>query len=327
MYNIIIFLLVYLCVGTARGSLYYLTASSLSCNKVTKLGNAQCCCDGCGVTTWGQACNGDLTGDAPGGACSPGQILGPEPDDAGYFGDSTPINTGPICYAPGDCYLQNWQNVFQCCPCPAGYIVYSGSSTPNCDPGAPCVGCTGASEVLSGNYASGYSCTTKMTSIISTPTSTSPADCPTCSPSSESCEFYQCLESEYHCGPTGYPIGYGYKYCEAYADASSQFSSKGQAWISKTRLCLQQALVKDATCKSSCKVVSGDAFASHKSCYVKSGVCGLTCKDYELIFETVGDELFSPQAVLQEIETGASCADMKFFLELIESCISRIYSI
>lgn len=314
----ILFFLVYVCLSVVRGSLFYIDASDQTCEKVTKMGNAQCCCDGCGNTTWGLACDGDLTGDAPGGACSAGEILGPEPDSEGYFGDSKPINTGPICYAPGDCYLQNWQYIFQCCPCPAGYVVSSGSPTPNCDPGAFYVGCISANEVLSRNYASRYTCITETTSTTLSPTSTCSIKCPTCTPSSESCDFYQCLESEYHCGPTGYPISYGYKYCEAYASSSSKFSSKGQAWISKTRLCLQQALIKDDTCKSSCTAVYNDAFESHTLCYIKSGVCGLTFHDYKAIFETVGDGLRTIQAMVQSVETATGCAGLKVFIAVLK---------
>jgi Phosphomannose isomerase type I len=34
------------------------------------------------------------------------------------------------------------------------------------------------------------------------------------------CSFYAyCLEARYHCGPNGYPIGYGLKYCEKFKGA------------------------------------------------------------------------------------------------------------
>lgn len=34
---------------------------------------------------------------------------------------------------------------------------------------------------------------------------------------SPDCEWYlKCLEDHYHCGPKGYPVGFGYKYCSRF---------------------------------------------------------------------------------------------------------------
>jgi len=316
-----------LCLPYAHGSLQCLDSSSLQCHTVTKMGIGQCCCDGCGNITWGTACAGDLVGDTPGGACEANEILGPEPDNEGYFGDSTTVITGGICYAPGNCSLTSWEYKFQCCTCPAGYEVYAaGSATPNCDGGAECCGCTGTNEILVGSDAAGFSCsttTTLGTVVTPTPTSTKsisttsnpcgsetafPTACPT---SSTSCAFYICLENKYHCGASGYPLAFGYKYCEAYANSASSFSSAGQAWIQKTRLCLQKALAQDDKCMSSCSQVSSDAFGSHTMCYLQSGVCDLTLHDYYEIFVTVGAGLLLIDSFVQAVETGLACVDLK----------------
>ena len=40
------------------------------------------------------------------------------------------------------------------------------------------------------------------------------------------CEFYpQCLEATSPCGPRGYALGYGYKYCRRFAQMSHLFNA------------------------------------------------------------------------------------------------------
>jgi hypothetical protein len=77
-------------------------------------------------------------------------------------------------------------------------------------------------------------------------------------------------------------------------------------------------------CKSFCTAISNDAFASHTLCYIKSGVCGLTLSDYKLIFETVGDELLATQAIVQSIETGAACVDLKVLLAVFKALGQKV---
>jgi hypothetical protein len=130
-------------------------------------------------------------------------------------------------------------------------------------------------------------------------------------PSTEKCDFYTCLEAEYHCNGTeySYPITYGLKYCQAYTDNLSKFSTKGKTWISAVRLCLQEALLKDADCNADCKKVQDDAFASHEHCYVDNGVCDLPLDDWIAIFETVGIETLVStfQAFESSIDTASEC--------------------
>ena len=58
------------------------------------------------------------------------------------------------------------------------------------------------------------------------------------------CTFYdQCLEATYECGPSGYPLGYGLKYCNRFVDNYKLFSKEGKEWISGTLLCLKEDLV------------------------------------------------------------------------------------
>ena len=58
-----------------------------------------------------------------------------------------------------------------------------------------------------------------------------PATCP--NPAAEAsipndCGFYKdCLEATFNCGEKGYPIGYGYKYCNRFLEEKHRFSKDG----------------------------------------------------------------------------------------------------
>lgn len=113
-------------------------------------------------------------------------------------------------------------------------------------------------------------------------------------PVPDSCSFYvDCLEDRnFDCGPSGYPLAYGQVYCEKFEAAKPFFSAKGQIWVSDTMLCLQQALIPEATgaadAVQGCAALSTKAFGTHAECYVQSGLCGLGVSDWLIIIETVG---------------------------------------
>lgn len=92
-----------------------------------------------------------------------------------------------------------------------------------------------------------------------------------------SCEFYiLCLENTYHCGADGYPVGYGYKYCNKFTEHMSEFSESGQKWIEGTLVCLKKALLPliDQN-TTTCQLIHNAAFDSHPKCYVSNGFCEL----------------------------------------------------
>lgn len=63
-------------------------------------------------------------------------------------------------------------------------------------------------------------------------------------PQRDNCSFYPvCVESRYHCGPSGYPIGYGLRYCEKFREERDKLSAEGQDWMLNTMLCLQRKLI------------------------------------------------------------------------------------
>jgi len=131
-------------------------------------------------------------------------------------------------------------------------------------------------------------------------------------PVPDSCNFYtDCLENKFHCGATGYPLDFGYKYCEKFASVRNQFSNAGSQWLTATMLCLQKSLV--ATYEndgSTCADIESTAVGSHANCYLDGGICDLPPSDWALIFLTVGiGALFgSLEAIVQALETAAGCA-------------------
>ncbi|KAF7289358.1 hypothetical protein MIND_01398100 [Mycena indigotica] len=149
-----------------------------------------------------------------------------------------------------------------------------------------------------------------------------PNPSPDCaSPPPDTCSFYaDCLESRYHCGPSGYPLGYGQYYCTKFQAARSTLSPAGQKWMLATLHCLQLALVDDAlgrpNATSTCQQLEDKAFASHAGCYVDNGVCKLPPSDWEAIIKIVDiTTLFdSWDAFKATLTAGTECLEMWLFL-------------
>ncbi|TFK37400.1 hypothetical protein BDQ12DRAFT_699122 [Crucibulum laeve] len=140
-------------------------------------------------------------------------------------------------------------------------------------------------------------------------------------PPRDQCSFYtDCLEARYHCGSSGYPIGYGLTYCQMFSIERNKLSSRGQEWMLDTMQCLQRALIPEATgsitAAKSCETLNDKAFASHPACYVNDGVCTLPLTDWIAIVEIVQiPTLFgSWEASLATVETGGGCAEFYAFL-------------
>lgn len=224
-----------------------------------------------------------------------------------YTGE-TSVDVGlGLCYIPiTGCMWQSFNYSWTCCDCPLGYIAV----IPDCNTaagryGGLCVGCTDPNEQFQYNQTSqSYVCQVTTTSSTTTPSSTSTTSTtstvttPSCSPgeqfqmyttSGDTCDFYTCLESEYHCEGTkyAYPLDYGLKYCTKYTQNLNMFSPPGKQWVYDVRLCLQNAVLPETDCKSSCQKIQDDAFKSHPACYVNNGVFTLF-SDWIHIVRTVG---------------------------------------
>jgi len=120
-------------------------------------------------------------------------------------------------------------------------------------------------------------------------------------PVPNTCSFYSnCLEQHLHCGPSGYPIGYGLKYCSKFTAARSQMSAAGKTWVTNTMLCLQRDLVMygDGRQTTTCSALDNYAFGTHPDCYVKSGLCTLPPTDWWTITIQLASLHFSIGSIL-----------------------------
>ncbi|CAF1293351.1 unnamed protein product [Adineta steineri] len=128
-------------------------------------------------------------------------------------------------------------------------------------------------------------------------------------PPMQSCAFYSdCMEEKVACGPNGYALGYGMKYCMKFSNTLQSFSPRGQRWIWDTMNCLQKTLVSPLkNCENNCSILRKTAFDSHPGCYVKSGVCELPAFDWITIASIVGKDIFSSDGFIQALKTVPQC--------------------
>ncbi|KIL63796.1 hypothetical protein M378DRAFT_649865 [Amanita muscaria Koide BX008] len=134
----------------------------------------------------------------------------------------------------------------------------------------------------------------------------------------DDCSFYpDCLETRYHCGPSGYPLGYGLKYCTAFIQNRGLLSQRGQQWMVDAMHCLQLALVPEATGESktvqACDELKDYAFSTHPKCYVDNGFCTLPPTDWAGIVEIIGVSAVL-SGLKQELQTAADCAGLYAYL-------------
>ena len=143
------------------------------------------------------------------------------------------------------------------------------------------------------------------------------------SPPRGSCSFYQaCLESRYHCGSSGYPLGLGRKYCLAFSANLDKFSPRGQEWVLDTMQCLQRALVPEAEGApqaaniATCAELENYAFSTHPACYIDNGLCQLPVSDWEELVRIVGMKTAfgSWEAIKAEAKVGVGCGELYLFL-------------
>ncbi|KAH0835686.1 hypothetical protein J3R83DRAFT_9460, partial [Lanmaoa asiatica] len=149
-----------------------------------------------------------------------------------------------------------------------------------------------------------------------------PSTDPACAnPPLDQCAFYaNCLESRYHCGPNGYPIGYGGHFCQKFSDNRDLFDARGQQWVTDVMHCLQLVLVGDAidATPTTCQALDAQAFASHAPCYVSTGFCTLSVQDWATVLEIVDitTVLSSWDSFKATIETLAGCGE--FYAYMVE---------
>jgi hypothetical protein len=179
-----------------------------------------------------------------------------------------------------------------------------------------------AAQVTGGAPADGDPCATGDDACVRTVASDVPCDADgetypdaaSCAdPVPGNCSFYSaCLEPEHACGESGYALGYGERYCDAFANDTG-FSPAGSAWMESTMICLQRhlaAMSADAVASMSCTTLTDDAFASHPACYTQPGasICDLAPSDVFVVLHTISaSDLFSTRALKQEASVARTC--------------------
>jgi len=112
-----------------------------------------------------------------------------------------------------------------------------------------------------------------------------------CASLKNSCEYYRCVEAKMTCGFTGYPQGFGQKYCLRFKRNQPKFTDQGKLFIERTRNCLINQLDKmDASIK--CSKIKKQSFKDHVPCYVESGFCQLSGHDRNELYKTIWPSLW-----------------------------------
>ncbi|KAJ3325670.1 CCR4-NOT regulatory complex component [Boothiomyces sp. JEL0866] len=136
-----------------------------------------------------------------------------------------------------------------------------------------------------------------------------------CQPIANDCSFYlNCVEPTYPCGPSGYAIGYGHRFCQAFKDGESQYTPKGQEWLKSVMMCLQQQLVplvQGDMSFQSCDAMRQYAYGTHPYCYTLPGetICEISPLDWARLLVTIRSELLDPATYKQAAAVAVSCGE------------------
>jgi len=131
-----------------------------------------------------------------------------------------------------------------------------------------------------------------------------------CVPNVNSCGFYLCQEKHHQCGPKGYPIGFGFKFCQIYLNGEKSYSPKAHEWLRKVRICLMEKFnetEKETNGVRTCGAIKSDSFHSHVGCYVKTGFCELSLKDKAQIFWAMRSSLIHTEIYQDAIGVSKAC--------------------
>ncbi|MCO4793638.1 MAG: hypothetical protein KC493_08005 [Bacteriovoracaceae bacterium] len=128
----------------------------------------------------------------------------------------------------------------------------------------------------------------------------------TCQQFLDDCSYYSCIEEEKQCGRTGYPIGFGKKYCLRFQSKQEKLSKSGQKWMKDVRSCLINGL-EESPQNLSCKEFKSNAVALHVPCYVNSGYCQLSKKDKRAVIRIIRKSLWRPSLLIAGIRVLRMC--------------------
>ena len=112
----------------------------------------------------------------------------------------------------------------------------------------------------------------------------------TCTPSSDNCDAYLCMEQKHSCGYKGYPLKFGYRFCQNFLSAKSN-SEVVKKWLVETRYCLQDKLTNNPD--YNCKNMFYGSIRDHVSCYDETGFCSLSKKEKKFVKKQILKEFLT----------------------------------
>lgn len=111
-----------------------------------------------------------------------------------------------------------------------------------------------------------------------------------CSPSGLDCSAYLCVEDTLKCGYKGFPLRFGYRFCNNFLELKVK-SSRLNTWLNNTRHCLQDKMVSNSL--YSCSNIQAGSIRDHVTCYKENGFCQLPTNEKNLIKKEIIKEFFT----------------------------------
>ncbi|WP_413288519.1 hypothetical protein [Bdellovibrio sp. HCB337] len=130
-----------------------------------------------------------------------------------------------------------------------------------------------------------------------------------CTPDVNSCAFYVCQEKQQPCGPRGYPLGFGFKFCQIFLDTEQTYSVDAHAWLRRVRVCLMDSMNElSENGPRSCKQIKDEGFRSHLGCYVDTGFCELSFADQWVISWSMRTSFVHPEVIRDGVAVMQACS-------------------
>ncbi|KAH7694639.1 Protein W01A8.8, partial [Aphelenchoides avenae] len=127
--------------------------------------------------------------------------------------------------------------------------------------------------------------------------------------SCDGCNAYECVEGQKQCGPEGYPLGYGLKYCNRFfePDVYDRYDEAGKKFIGCTKDCLIRKLQENVKQEPSetCDALADFAFNSHVDCYTGCGFCDICKNNKAALLHTYDLTDFFSTKALEQVYTVA----------------------
>ncbi|MCK6595615.1 MAG: hypothetical protein L6Q33_10470 [Bacteriovoracaceae bacterium] len=125
------------------------------------------------------------------------------------------------------------------------------------------------------------------------------------------CQYYACKEQELGCGPKGYLLNYGQRFCRKFYDElEMKLTATGSMWIQEAATCLQEKIEFESHTQD-CKKMRKFAYSSHSNCYSKANFCQLPLEDKVKIIRFLNSELHKFQTQKEGIQVLFNCFQSK----------------